>query len=72
MRPMTTESLLPAPRDAIFSVLYYLALAVIVGAVDVEHFDQVINALIVATAGELQGELAQFKLIVKRVLVDAG
>ncbi len=66
------KSKFPEPKDAIFSVLNYLALAVIVGAVDVEHFDQVINALIAATAGELQAELAQFKLIVKRVLVDAG
>ena len=69
---MLESSQLPPPREAIFAVLNYLALAVIAGAVNVEHFDQVINAFIAATAGELQAELAQFKLIVKRVLVDAG
>ncbi len=69
---MADKPHLPPPRDAIFSVFNYLALAVIVGAVKVEHFDRVINALIAATDGELQGELAQFKLIVKRVLVDVG
>ncbi len=69
---MLENSQLPPPREAIFAVLNYLALAVIVGAVNVEHFDQVINAFIAATAGPLQAELVQFKLTVKRILVNAG
>ncbi len=69
---MAEESQLPVPKEAIFSVLNYLALAVIVGAVNVEHFDQVINAFMAATAGVLQAELVEFKLTVKRILVNAG
>ncbi len=69
---MADKPHLPPPRDAIFSVLNYLALAVIVGVVNVEHFDQVINALIAATAGAFQAELVQLKLVVKRILVNAG
>ncbi len=69
---MAENSQLPVPRDAFLAVLNYLSLAVLVGQIEVAVFDQVINAFIAATAGELQAELAQFKLIVKRVLVDAG
>ena len=69
---MADKPHLPPPREAIFSVLNYLALAAIVGVVNVEHFDQVINALIAATAGALQAELMRFKLTVKRTLDNAG
>ena len=64
---MLESSQLPAPRDAFLAVLNHLALRLLAGHVEVAAFDQAVNAFIAATAGELQAELAQFKLIVKRL-----
>ena len=73
MRLLTTEhSLLPTPKGAFFAVVNHVTLGVLVGEVEVAIFDQVINAVIAATAGTLQADLAQFKLMVKRILVHAG
>ena len=63
---------LPLPRDAFRHVANYLALSTLIGAVDVPTFDQGINGLILTAGDELQAELAQLKLTIKRSLADAG
>ena len=71
MRPVTTEnSLLPVPREAFLSVLNHVALMVLVGSIEIAAFDRAINALIDVADGELQAELMQLKLTVKRVLTN--
>ncbi len=67
---MAENSRLPAPRDAFLAVLNHLALRLLAGYVDVAAFDQVVNALIAATDGDLQVELGQVKLLAKRLLAD--
>ncbi len=70
---MTTErSHLPAPKDAFLAVANHLALKVLVGNLEIAVFDEIINALIAATDGELQAELVQIELLVRRVLVNVG
>lgn len=64
------NSKLPAPKDAFIGVLNYLALGVLVGNIDVAVFDRIVNALMVATDGELQAELFQIQLLVRRGIVD--
>jgi len=68
---MADKSHLPAPKDAFIAVLNYLALGVLVGNLEIAVFDEIINALIAATDGELQAELFQIQLLVRRVIVDA-
>ena len=63
---------LPVPADAFRQVGNYLALSKLVGAIDMPPFDSAMNALIDVTDGELQAELAQLKLTIKRSFVDAG
>ena len=63
---------LPAPKDSFIGVLNYLALGVLVGSIKVGAFDEAINALIKATDGELQAELTQLKLTIKRSFLDVG
>jgi len=67
---MAKNSQLPVPRDAFLTVVNHLALGVLAGKVKVAAFDQAVNALIAATDGDLQAELAQFKLLTKRLLKD--
>lgn len=67
---MLENSRLAAPKEAFLSVANHLALGVLAGYVEVAAFDQVVNALIAATDGELQTELAQLKLVAKRLLGD--
>ena len=65
---MVEDSKLPAPRGAFLAVLNHLALAVIIGTLEVATFDQVVNSLVAATEDELQAEIVQLKLLIKRVL----
>ncbi len=65
------NSKLPAPKDAFLAVVNHLALRVLVGNIDVAVFDRIVNALMVAADGELQAELFQIQLLVRRVIVDA-
>ncbi len=67
---MAENSRLPAPRDAFLAVLNHLALRLLAGHVEVAAFDQAINALIAVTEGGLQAELAQLKLLTKRLCAD--
>ena len=67
---MAEKSNLPAPKDAFIAVLNYLALGVLVGNIDVEVFDRIVNALMVAADTQLQAELVQIQLLVRRVLAD--
>ena len=67
---MADKSNLPAPKDAFIAVLNYLALAVFMGQIEVAVFDQASNALIAVTDGELQAELFQIQLLVRRGIVD--
>jgi len=67
---MAEKSRLPAPKEAFLSVVNHLALEVLVGNVEVAAFDQAINALIAVVEDGLQTELAQLKLVVKRLLAD--
>ena len=70
---MTTErSHLPAPKDAFLAVVNHLALRVLVGNFDVAVFDRIVDALMVAADGELQAELFQIQLVVRRSLADVG
>ena len=69
---MAKNTLLPAPKDSFLTVLNYFALALFVGQIEVAVFDQVINGFITAADEELQAELMQIKLMIKRVLVDAS
>ena len=69
---MAEKSPLPAPKDSFLAVLNYLALALLVGQIEVAVFDQVINGLIAAADEELQGELLQQKLTIKRSLAGVG
>lgn len=65
------NSKLPAPKDAFLAVVSHLALRVLVGNIDVDVFDRIVNALMVAADSELQAELFQIQLLVRRVSVDA-
>ncbi len=67
---MAEKSNLPAPKDAFLAVVNQLALRVLVGNIDVAVFDRIVNALMVAADGELQAELFQIQLLVRRVLAD--
>ena len=67
---MAENSQLPVPRDAFLAVVNHLALRVLVGNIDVAVFDRIVNALVVAADGELQAELFQIQLLVRRVLAD--
>ncbi len=64
------NSKLPAPKDAFLAVVNHLALRVLVGNIDVAVFDRIVNALMVAADSELQAELFQIQLLVRRVLAD--
>ncbi len=66
----TENSQLPVPRDAFLAVLNHLALRVLVSNIDVAVFDRIVNALMVAADSELQAELFQIQLLVRRVLAD--
>ncbi len=63
----TENSQLPVPKDAFLAVVNHLALRVLVGNIDVTVFDRIIDALIVVADGELQAELFQIQLVVRRV-----
>ena len=64
------KSQLSVPRGAFLAVVTHLALRVLVSTVDVAVFDRIVNALMVAADGELQAELFQIQLLVRRVLAD--
>ncbi len=66
------NSKLPAPKDAFLAVVNHLALRVLVSNIDVAVFDRIVNALMVAADSELQAELFQIQLLVRRVLADVG
>ncbi len=67
---MAENSQLPVPRDAFLAVVNHLALELLVGNMGIAAFDQSVNALIATTEGELQGELAQLKLLAKKLLAN--
>ncbi len=67
---MAENSQIPVPRDVFLAVVNHLALRVLVGNIDVAVFDRIVNALMVAADGELQAELFQIQLLVRRVLAD--
>jgi len=67
---MAENSRVPAPKEAFLSVANHLALRVLVGNLRVAAFDEVINDLIAVTEGGLQTDLAQLKLLTKRLLKD--
>ena len=69
---MGENSKLPVPKDSFLAVLNYFAMALFVGQIEVAVFDRVINGLIVAADEELQGELLQLKLTIKRSLAGVG
>ena len=63
---------LPVPVDAFRQVANHLGLDLLIGNIEVSTFDEVINVLIKVANRELQAELTQLKLFVKRILVNAG
>ncbi len=63
---------LPAPKDAFRQVANHLGLELLIGNIEVSTFDEVINVLIKVANRDLQAELTQLKLFVKRILVNAG
>ena len=61
------------PTEPFLAVVNHLALRVLVGTLEVSEFDQVVKSLISATDDEqLQAELVQVKLLLKRALANAG
>ena len=69
---MAENSRLPVPKEAFLAVVNHLAIEVLVGNLEVAKFDSAVNGLLAVPDEELQAELVQVKLIIKRGLVDAS
>ena len=65
---MAETSQLPVPRGAFLAAGNYLALALLVGNIEVAAFDQALNPLINVAYGDLRTALEQIKLLTKKAL----